>query len=84
MTNTSEAVERRRNARRTFGPHLTTYLFINLLLFLFDAQTGGGWWFFWPLIGWGIGLANHAWLAFGTLADVAEPSSRDLHRRGGA
>lgn len=56
---------RRRVARRTFGAHLTTFVFVNLLLFIVDAQTPATWWFLWPLIGWGIGVAHHARLAFG-------------------
>jgi len=27
--------------------------------------TGGGWWFYWPLISWGIGLGVHALGVFG-------------------
>jgi hypothetical protein len=61
----AQDTDRRRTARSTFGAHLTTYLFVNLLLFIVDAQSPGAWWFHWPLIGWGIGVASHAWQAFG-------------------
>jgi len=27
--------------------------------------TGSGWWFYWPLLGWGIALAAHAYRVFG-------------------
>ena len=79
-----EAAERRRNARRTFGPHLTTYLFVNLLLFIVDAQQPGSWWFFWPLVAWGIAVANHAWLAFGASGEREARPSRDLEPHGRA
>jgi hypothetical protein len=26
---------------------------------------GGAWWFYWPLVGWGIGLGLHAFGVFG-------------------
>jgi hypothetical protein len=48
-----------------FYTHLAVYLVINLGLFLIDFVTGGGWWFFWPLIGWGVGLTIHAVVVFG-------------------
>ena len=77
MSNQSDATMRRRQARRSFGPHATTYVFVNLLLFIVDAQAPGSWWFFWPLLIWGIGLANHAWLAFGSAEeDAQQPAHR--------
>lgn len=35
------------------------------LLFIIDLMTGAGWWFQWPLFGWGIGVALHALGVFG-------------------
>ncbi|MEL6131015.1 MAG: 2TM domain-containing protein [Cyanobacteria bacterium J06628_4] len=35
------------------------------LLFLIDLMTGGVWWFYWPLFGWGIGIVAHAVSVFG-------------------
>jgi len=32
---------------------------VNFLLLVIDALTGPGWWFYWGLFGWGIGLAAH-------------------------
>lgn len=39
--------------------HLLVYLCIIGGLFVLDAVTGGGWWFFWVAIPWGIGVATH-------------------------
>jgi 2TM domain len=39
--------------------HLLVYVCINGGLLFLDAVTGGGWWFFWVAIPWGIGLATH-------------------------
>lgn len=55
-------------AMRSFYTHLFTYLVVNLGLFLINYFSRGGngpWWFYWPLLGWGIGLASHAFSVFG-------------------
>ena len=52
---------------REFIIHLTVYVIVNSGLFLLDLFTSpGSFWFFWPLIGWGIGLAMHALSIFRT------------------
>ena len=45
--------------RRQLYMHALLYLLVNSALFLIDWATPGGWWFFFPLFGWGIGLAAH-------------------------
>lgn len=43
--------------------HLLVYVVINAGLFAlnwFTTGGEGGWWFVWPLAGWGIGLLVHA------------------------
>lgn len=45
---------------RGFYAHLAVYLIVNAGLILIDLLSGDGWWFYWPLLGWGIGLAVHA------------------------
>lgn len=42
--------------------HIGVYLTVNLGIFLINWLTSDTWWFFWPLIGWGIGLAIHAFV----------------------
>jgi hypothetical protein len=62
------AARERVAAIRSFHVHLFTYVLVNLGLFLINLLTrnsGGGWWFYWPLLGWGIGLASHAFSVFG-------------------
>jgi 2TM domain len=43
--------------------------YVNIGLFVINALTsglaGGVWWFYWPLIGWGLGLGAHALGVFG-------------------
>jgi hypothetical protein len=53
-------VERRlRKKRRGFYGHAATFVLVNAFLFALNAVTGGGFWAFWPLFGWGFGLAMH-------------------------
>ena len=49
-----------------FYIHLTVYVVVNLILFLINLiVTPDSLWFFWPLMGWGIGLVIHALYVFG-------------------
>ncbi len=50
-----EAKLQRRKSR--FHRHLWSYAIIIGALFLFNIFSSGPWWFQWPAIGWGIGLA---------------------------
>jgi hypothetical protein len=34
-------------------------------LFVINVLADGEWWFYWPLIGWGIGLGVHALAVYG-------------------
>ena len=48
--------------------HLLVYIAVNTGLFLINLFTkgqGGGWWFYWPLAGWGIAIAIHTMVVFG-------------------
>ena len=63
-----EAAEKRAEDLQGFYTHLLVYGVVNLGLFVINLLTkgdGGTWWFYWPLAGWGIGLAIHALVTFG-------------------
>ncbi|HVO69198.1 MAG TPA: 2TM domain-containing protein [Aggregatilineaceae bacterium] len=49
---------------KDFYTHLAVFVIINTFLFALDAVSGSGWWFYWVVLGWGIGLAIHAYVAF--------------------
>ena len=53
-------------ARARFIRHAMFYVLVNVMLFVIDLATGNGWWFFWPLLGWGIGLGFQAVSVFGS------------------
>ena len=59
MSDRYELARNRVEALKGFYVHLAVYVSVNLGLFIIDAIQGGGWWFFWPAIGWGIGLCAH-------------------------
>lgn len=44
-----------------FKYHFFAYALVNSILIIVNLLQRDHWWFFWPLIGWGIGLAAHAW-----------------------
>lgn len=47
-------MNKNRNTPKQFYRHLIIYIIVNLMLFVLDVLDGGGWWFYFPLIGWGI------------------------------
>lgn len=53
-------------ALKGFYTHLAVYLAVNAGLFLINVVTSSNWWFYWPMLGWGIGLAVHAMTIFVT------------------
>ena len=60
-----------------FWTHLLAYVLVNGSIVAIWAMTGAG--FFWPvfpIVGWGIGLAFHAWDVF-----VERPPSEERIRR---
>lgn len=52
---------RRADMKLAFRSHLMAYVLVNAGLFAINMLTSPGeWWFYWPMLGWGIGLAAHA------------------------
>jgi hypothetical protein len=70
--------------KREFRNHALVYVAVNALLVVIWAASGAGYfWPIWPIAGWGIGLAAHAWRAYGqkpiSEADIAEEMHRSDH-----
>jgi len=42
--------------KAVFKRHLRTYVGVIAFLFVIDVVTGGGYWFYWPALGWGLFL----------------------------
>ena len=49
--------ERLQRKKEGFHRHLWSFIIVNAGLFLINLLTPSPWWFQWPLLGWGIGLA---------------------------
>ena len=51
---------------RAFYGHVFIYLIVNIGLFIINIlTTPHHLWFYWPLLGWGIGLFAHGFSTFG-------------------
>ena len=56
-----EKARKRVEEIKGFYSHLIVYVIVNIGLFLLNLFTNpGNWWFYWVIIGWGIGLFFHA------------------------
>lgn len=59
------AAIQRLGAKRDFRIHLAVFVLVNTMLVIIWAVTGGGFfWPIWPIGGWAIGLAAHAFNTF--------------------
>ncbi|MBU1323849.1 MAG: 2TM domain-containing protein [Alphaproteobacteria bacterium] len=80
-----EQAERRVEAKRSVISHLMVFVIVNAGLFAIDWYTGGGIeWAFWPLFGWGIGLASHmasVWMALSGSHEAAVEREMERLRR---
>ena len=59
----AEVLERARKAARSkiaFYKHAGAWVVVSAFIFVLDLFEGSGWWFFWPVLGWGIAVAFHA------------------------
>jgi len=66
--------QQRRKAR--FHRHLWSYIIVIGALLLINITTPGVWWFQWPALGWGIGLAfNFRAAYFPVTKDIASENS---------
>ncbi len=58
-----EMARKRVEDLKGFYMHLFVYIIVNLGLFLLNILTAPrALWFYWPLIGWGIGVAIHGFV----------------------
>jgi hypothetical protein len=74
--------EKRADAKLGFYRHFVVYLGVNLFLFLIDLFTSpGGWWFYWPLLGWGIGVFFHFIGVFVTGGRLVEKVKEGMIRK---
>ncbi len=82
MNKESQAYEKatkRVKELRGFYGNLTSYVLVISFLAVLNILTSPGYlWFFWPMIGWGLGIAAHAVTTFGIGKDWEERKIREL------
>ena len=55
-----ERAKKRVDEKMGFFSHLAAYVIVNAFLLAINlSQSPGHLWFYWPLLGWGIGLFSH-------------------------
>ena len=61
-----ERARKRVEEIKGFYVHLAVFVLVNIGLFLLNIiSSPETYWFYWPLIGWGIGLVAHGFGVFG-------------------
>jgi uncharacterized membrane protein YqjE len=73
---------RRLWAKRGFKIHLTAFAIVSLAMLVIWATVSAGdyFWPIWPIAGWGIGLAVHAWFTFGQWSLSEAEIQREMRR----
>jgi hypothetical protein len=62
---TYEEAKERVQQLKGFYQHLVVYVLVNVFLFVINVVTSpDNWWFYWPLLGWGIGIVAHGAAVF--------------------
>lgn len=72
---------RRLNAKREFRVHLGIFILVNGMLVTIWALAGAGFfWPIWPIGGWGIGLASHAFSVYGHRSFTEDEIRSEMQR----
>ena len=73
--------EKRADEKIGFYKHLYSYIGVNLFLFVLNAITSwGDWWFYWITLIWGVGLVIHFLRVF-VLTGKLEDNREDMIRK---
>lgn len=74
----------RLKAKRAFQANVVSFVFVNALLVVIWALSGGGtFWPIWIMAFWGFGLAMHAWTVYGGRGITEDDVQREMRRGGG-
>jgi hypothetical protein len=82
-TDPRAAAIKRVKAKRDFRTHLAAYLIVNSFLVLqWAIGDREGFWPFWTIVGWGIGLAFHAWSVYFQSPITEDDIAREMKKGG--
>ncbi len=77
------AAIKRLQAKRGFSIHAAMYVIVNVLLVGVWAVSGARYfWPIWPVAGWGIGLAAHAYVTYFQKPITEQDIRREMERGG--
>lgn len=72
------AIERAKELKK-FYAHLGTYIVMSLFFFILNLVTSNGhWWFYWPVLGWGLGVALNAVKVFAYGSGWEENKAKEI------
>ncbi len=75
------AIERAKELKR-FYSHLGTYIVMNIFFFVLNYFTSyGHWWFYWPMLGWGLAIALRAIKVFGFGSEWEERKAKEIYEK---
>lgn len=79
---TREFLEFKNRQRRELKEHVFAYVTVNAMLVAINWFTSGGvTWAVWPILGWGVGLAFHAWAALNSDSDSFQEEFEQFRRK---
>lgn len=82
-TDQRQAAIERLGAKREFNLHLATFVVVNTMLVIIWAVTGAGYfWPIWPIGGWAIGLALHAFTVYMRRPMTEDDIQAEMRRHG--
>ena len=75
------AIERAKELKKFYG-HLGLYIVFSLFFFILNVTTSNGhWWFYWPMLGWGLGVAINAVKVFAYSSDWEERKAKEIYEK---
>ena len=80
QTEARELSEERARLLNRFVSSLIVYIIVNVLLYLIDTRFTHGTWYFWVLLGWGIGIAFQVRSVFFPQASLANRKRHEQRR----
>ena len=79
---TREFLEYKRRRRRELREHVFSYLIVNAMLVAVNwISSGKLTWAVWPILGWGVGLAFHAWATLNSDSESFQEEFEQFRRK---